>query len=62
VSQTFPSSSALKGTLYRGDLEHESCGIGFVARIDGTPSHDILEVALTALCRQLHRGGLAGRR
>ncbi|MBC7644920.1 MAG: glutamate synthase subunit alpha, partial [Thermoleophilia bacterium] len=59
MTQPFPSSSALAGTLYRGDLEHESCGIGFVARIDGTPSHDILEVALTALCRQLHRGGLA---
>src|SRR5262249_4080756 len=33
-------------------------GIGFVARLSGEPSHDILAMALTALGNMAHRGGV----
>lgn len=53
------AQSIFKRTLYEPQFEHDSCGIGFVARIDGQPSHDILTMALTALGNQAHRGAVA---
>ena len=38
--------------------EHAACGVGFVAAIDGAPRRDVVELALTALTRLEHRGGL----
>ena len=35
--------------LYRSAYEHDSCGTGFVARISGEPSHDIVEMAVQAV-------------
>jgi len=43
--------------LYRPDFEHEACGIGMVANINGEKSHDIVENAITILCNLEHRGG-----
>ncbi len=40
-------------------FDHDSCGVGFVASVDGTPSHSILQQALTALGRLAHRGATA---
>src|SRR5580698_1565614 len=40
-------------------FDHDSCGVGFVASIDASPSHEILEQALTALARLAHRGATA---
>jgi glutamate synthase (NADPH/NADH) large chain len=40
-------------------FDHDSCGVGFVATIDASPSHKILEQALTALGRLAHRGATA---
>ncbi|PMP79733.1 MAG: hypothetical protein C0184_09745, partial [Chloroflexus aggregans] len=45
--------------LYDPRFEHDACGIGFVARVNGRASHDILELALTALGRLEHRGAVA---
>ncbi len=45
--------------LYDPRFEHDACGIGFVARVNGRDSHDILELALTALGRLEHRGAVA---
>ncbi|MFN3372322.1 MAG: glutamate synthase subunit alpha, partial [Chloroflexus sp.] len=45
--------------LYDPRFEHDACGIGFVARVNGRESHDILELALTALSRLEHRGAVA---
>ncbi len=45
--------------MYDPGFEHDACGIGFVARINGTASHDILHLALTALASQEHRGAVA---
>ncbi|EDY84130.1 Conserved region in glutamate synthase family [Verrucomicrobiia bacterium DG1235] len=43
--------------LYRPELEHDSCGIGFVANLKGRKSHDVIENALTMLTNMEHRGG-----
>ncbi len=45
--------------LYDPRFEHDACGVGFVARVTGRDSHDILELALTALSRLEHRGAVA---
>ena len=43
--------------LYRPELDHDSCGIGFVAHLLGQPSHAIIENALSMLTCMEHRGG-----
>jgi glutamate synthase (NADPH/NADH) large chain len=42
--------------LYRPELEHDSCGVGFVAHVKGQRSHQILLDADHLLCRMDHRG------
>ena len=42
---SFEHLFAPKG-LYRSAYEHDSCGTGFVARISGEPSHDIVAMAV----------------
>ena len=44
-------------SLYTPSLEHDSCGIGFIATINGTKSHLTLTDALTMLENMEHRGG-----
>ena len=41
-----------------GHPDHDACGTGFVARLGGPPSHEIVNIALTALERLTHRGGV----
>src|SRR5579864_6331221 len=38
--------------------DHDACGVGFVTKLGGSPSHEIVERALTALLRLAHRGGV----
>src|SRR5258708_5266487 len=38
--------------------DHDACGTGFIARLGGAPSYDIIQLALTALERLTHRGGV----
>jgi glutamate synthase (NADPH/NADH) large chain len=42
--------------LYDPAQEHDSCGVGFVASLDGVPKHTIVEQALAALRNMDHRG------
>ena len=42
--------------LYNPSFEHDACGIGFVASIKGTKSHQNVSDALTVLERMAHRG------
>lgn len=42
--------------LYRRDLEHGSCGIGFVAHLKGEKSHTIISQGLDILRNMTHRG------
>ncbi len=44
--------------LYSTDNEHDACGVGFVAHIKGTKSHDIVQNALKILENLDHRGAV----
>ncbi|WP_034762441.1 glutamate synthase large subunit [Rossellomorea vietnamensis] len=43
--------------MYDPAQEHEACGIGMIANIDGTKSHSIVQNAINILCNLEHRGG-----
>ena len=44
--------------LYDSALEKDSCGVGFVCHIKGTPSNQILRDAERMNCCMEHRGGV----
>jgi len=44
--------------LYCPLFEHDSCGVGFVAKIDGEPSHSIVEDSIRILVNLEHRGAV----
>ena len=48
----------MHNTLYSPEFEHDACGIGFVAYLDGKPHPDILPLALKSLSNLTHRGGV----
>jgi len=41
-----------------GHPDRDACGTGFIARLGGAPSHEIIQFALTALERLTNRGGV----
>ena len=45
--------------LYRPSFEHDNCGFGLIANMDGTASHWLVQTAITALARMTHRGAIA---
>jgi glutamate synthase domain-containing protein 2/glutamate synthase domain-containing protein 1/glutamate synthase domain-containing protein 3 len=46
--------------LYHPANEHDSCGVGFVARLTGLPDHSIVEHAVQVLVNLEHRGAIGG--
>lgn len=44
--------------LYDPANEHDACGVGFVASIDGTPKRGIVEAGINALRAVYHRGAV----
>jgi glutamate synthase domain-containing protein 2/glutamate synthase domain-containing protein 1/glutamate synthase domain-containing protein 3 len=52
VRQGFPAPQG----LYDPRLEHDACGIGFVANIKGHRSHDIIVKGIQVLVNLTHRG------
>ncbi|MCB0040280.1 MAG: glutamate synthase subunit alpha, partial [Caldilinea sp.] len=48
--------------LYNPRFEHDACGIGFVAHVEGRRSHRVLEMGLEALRNHAHRGAVADDR
>jgi glutamate synthase domain-containing protein 2/glutamate synthase domain-containing protein 1/glutamate synthase domain-containing protein 3 len=46
--------------LYDPFFEHDSCGVGFVANINGTQSHKIVSDGITILKNLVHRGAVGG--
>jgi glutamate synthase (ferredoxin) len=42
--------------LYRRQFEHDACGVGFVAHLDGVARHSIVEQGVTILKNLEHRG------
>jgi glutamate synthase (NADPH/NADH) large chain/glutamate synthase (ferredoxin) len=45
-------------SLYESRLEHDACGVGFVANIDGRRDHVTISNALRGLARLKHRGAI----
>ncbi|HVC16275.1 MAG TPA: glutamate synthase central domain-containing protein, partial [Rhodanobacter sp.] len=45
-------------TLYDQAFEHDSCGFGLVAQIDGRASAWVVDTAFAALAKLSHRGGI----
>ncbi|MCW8806512.1 MAG: glutamate synthase large subunit, partial [Rhodanobacter sp.] len=45
-------------TLYDAAFEHDSCGFGLVAQIDGHPSTWVVDTGFAALAKLSHRGGV----
>ncbi|WP_447732040.1 glutamate synthase large subunit [Rhodanobacter soli] len=45
-------------TLYDPAFEHDSCGFGLVAQIDGRASAALVDTAFAALAKLSHRGGV----
>ncbi len=44
--------------LYDPSFEHDACGVGFVASIDGTPRRDVVQAGIDALKAVWHRGAV----
>jgi glutamate synthase (NADPH) large chain len=52
---TYPALPEQQG-LYDPRNEHDACGVGFIANIDGKKSHDIVAQGLRILTNLTHRG------
>jgi glutamate synthase (NADPH/NADH) large chain len=46
--------------LYDFANEHDACGVGFVANINGSKSHAIIEQGIQVLVKLQHRGAIGG--
>ncbi len=46
--------------LYDPFFEHDSCGVGFVANVNGTQTHKIVTDGITILMNLVHRGAIGG--
>ena len=44
--------------MYDPASEHDACGVGFVAAIDGRPRRQVVEAAIDALRAVWHRGAV----
>ncbi len=50
--------NGLPNSLYQPEEEHDSCGVGFVAAINGERSNRVLRHGLTSKCNMAHRGAM----
>jgi len=46
--------------LYSPELEHDSCGVGFLAKLDNVPTHDLVKKGLQLMVNLEHRGAIGG--
>jgi glutamate synthase domain-containing protein 2/glutamate synthase domain-containing protein 1/glutamate synthase domain-containing protein 3 len=46
--------------LYHPSQEHDACGVGFVVKIDGTRSHQVVRDGVQILKNLVHRGAVGG--
>ena len=56
---TEPSRHRSRQGLYDPAFERDSCGFGLIANLDDLPSHFVVETAISALARLMHRGAVA---
>ena len=58
MQQPLNRSRPEKQGLYNPANEHDSCGVGFVVKIDGIKSHEIITSGLKILRNLTHRGAV----
>ncbi len=58
MNRHYPQTHLPSGSLHSFDREHDACGVGFVAQIDGVSSHQILQFGIQSVCNVTHRGAL----
>jgi glutamate synthase (NADPH/NADH) large chain/glutamate synthase (ferredoxin) len=51
-------SRIIPSPLYNPEQEHDACGVGFIAKVSGERSHDVVERAIAALRSLAHRGAI----
>ena len=47
-----------KHGVYKQSFEHDNCGVGLVAAIDGVPKRSVVDAGITALKAVWHRGAV----
>src|ERR1700747_3892386 len=47
-----------EGGLYDPREEHDACGVGVIAALDGQPRREVVEAAIAALKAVWHRGAV----
>ena len=47
-------------SLTDGQTQRSNCGVGFVARLDGVPLHEVVEHGVRVLVNLEHRGAVGG--
>jgi len=52
------STPLIAGSLHRLSQEHDNCGMGAIAHLEGKCSYEILDFALTSVCCMTHRGAV----
>src|SRR3546814_18141567 len=45
--------------MYRPEEEHDACGVGLIASMDGMPHRSVVEAGINALQALWHRGAVA---
>lgn len=51
-------ATVIPSPLYHPEFEHDACGVGFIAKLSGERSYDVLNRAVTALKSLAHRGAI----
>jgi len=52
------STPLVPGSLHRLSQEHDNCGMGAIAHLNGKRSYQVLDFALTSVCCMTHRGAV----
>ena len=60
MNHATPSFMPRPQGLYHPLYEHDNCGVGFTANIDGTKTHTIIENGIQILENLMHRGAVGG--
>jgi glutamate synthase domain-containing protein 1 len=53
-----PSTPLVPGSLHQLSQEHDNCGMGAIALLNGKKSHQVIDFALTSVCSMTHRGAV----
>src|SRR5262245_56384102 len=54
----YPTVLPERRGLYDPSLERDACGVGFVARVSGEPSHSVVTAGIQVLLSLAHRGAV----